>query len=112
MSPGAAFTLDQQRPDEGYEDGNDGKMLDGSFSFPQPYPSSNSSAKQLPISSPLGEVNHGSFCRSSSTSPLDDEVQSPTSMEVLVPEGEEQELSSIIEGKLEYRRMKKIHLSL
>ncbi|GBN20343.1 hypothetical protein AVEN_199188-1 [Araneus ventricosus] len=80
------------------EDGTDqGKMFADSLSFPQPFPSSSTSAKPLP--SPLEEVNPASFCRSSSTSPLEDDVQSPTSMEVLVPEGEEQELSSIIEGK-------------
>ncbi|CAL1287213.1 unnamed protein product [Larinioides sclopetarius] len=72
-------------------------MFADSLSFPQPFPSSSTSAKPLP--SPLEEVNPASFCRSSSISPLEDDVQSPTSMEVLVPEGEEQELSSIIEGR-------------
>ncbi|KAF8773106.1 proteoglycan 4-like isoform X1 [Argiope bruennichi] len=80
------------------EDGTDqGKMFADSLSFPQPFPSSSTSAKPFP--SPLEEVNPASFCRSSSTSPLEDDVQSPTSMEVLVPEGEEQELSSIIEDE-------------
>ncbi|KAG8199031.1 hypothetical protein JTE90_021045 [Oedothorax gibbosus] len=109
MSPtGAAFSYDLQERDDPLDVhlGPQGKMMfDGSLSFPQPpYPSSNSSAKPLlPIPSPLGEINHGSFCRSSSTSPLDDdEAQSPTSMEVLVPEGEEQELSSIIEDEAKF----------
>lgn len=72
-----------------------GKIFDASLNFP-PIPSSSTSTNQ-PLF-PLEEVNHGSFCRSSSTSPLEDDVHSPTSMEVLVPEGEEQDLSSIIEG--------------
>ncbi|GFU08499.1 apical junction component 1 homolog [Nephila pilipes] len=83
------------------QDGTDqGKMFAASLSFPQPFPSSSTSAKSLP--SPLEEVNPASFCRSSSTSPLEDDVQSPTSMEVLVPEGEEQELSSIIEDEAKF----------
>lgn len=74
-----------------------GKPFDASLNFP-PIPSSTTSTNQQLF--PLEEVNHGSFCRSSSTSPLEDDVHSPTSMEVLVPEGEEQDLSSIIEGKI------------
>ncbi|GIX97050.1 apical junction component 1 homolog [Caerostris darwini] len=66
------------------------------LSSPQPLPSS---AKPFLLPSPLEEANPASFCRSSSTSPLEDDVQSPTSMEVLVPEGEEQELSSVIEDE-------------
>lgn len=73
-----------------------GKPFDASLNFP-PIPCSTTSTQPL---FPMEEVNnHGSFCRSSSTSPLEDDVHSPTSMEVLVPEGEEQDLSSIIEGK-------------
>lgn len=77
-----------------------GKPFDASLNFP-PIPSSTTSTNQQLF--PLEEVNnHGSFCRSSSTSPLEDDVHSPTSMEVLVPEGEEQDLSSIIEGKIRF----------
>ncbi|XP_071036400.1 uncharacterized protein [Parasteatoda tepidariorum] len=76
-----------------------GKMLDERLKSPPHFPSSSTTASKLlpPFSSPTDEMNHGSFCHSSSTSPLEDDVQSPTSMEVLVPEGEEPELSSIIE---------------
>ncbi|GIY81740.1 apical junction component 1 [Caerostris extrusa] len=77
------------------EDGGEVEQGKG-LSSPQPLPSS---AKPLLLPSPLEEANPASFCRSSSTSPLEDDVQSPTSMEVLVPEGEEQELSSIIEDE-------------
>lgn len=86
VEPGAEAAADDQ-----------GKIFDASLNFP-PIPSSSTSTNQ-PLF-PLEEVNHGSFCRSSSTSPLEDDVHSPTSMEVLVPEGEEQDLSSIIEGMI------------
>lgn len=87
--PGVEFSGTEVSADD------QGKIFDASLNFP-PIPSSSTSTNQ-PLF-PLEEVNHGSFCRSSSTSPLEDDVHSPTSMEVLVPEGEEQDLSSIIEG--------------
>nr|XP_042896761.1 uncharacterized protein LOC107436985 [Parasteatoda tepidariorum] len=85
-----------------------GKMLDERLKSPPHFPSSSTTASKLlpPFSSPTDEMNHGSFCHSSSTSPLEDDVQSPTSMEVLVPEGEEPELSSIIEGKQQFHTYK------
>ncbi|XP_035224987.1 uncharacterized protein LOC118197570 [Stegodyphus dumicola] len=91
---------DQRGKEDVSQSGNDqGKTFDDRLKFPSfPSRSTSTTATQKPsLSSPLEEVNLGSFCRSSSTSPLEDDIQSPTSMEVLVPEGEEQELSSIIE---------------